>query len=90
VSKATLPLRLVEDSLGKDKIRYFLYLNGRWRWRPSKAMRACGFGLVTMGRGGPGKDAEGNPAASIEDQGRAIELIRAWGSCPFRTAISAR
>jgi hypothetical protein len=41
VSKATLPLRLVEDSLGKDKIRYFLYLNGRWRWRPSKAMRAC-------------------------------------------------
>ncbi|HXB79299.1 MAG TPA: hypothetical protein VNX23_18150 [Bradyrhizobium sp.] len=94
MSKATLPLRLVEDSLGKDKIRYFLYLNGRWRWRPSKAMRACGFGLVTMGRGGPGKDAEGNPAASIEDQGRAIELNRAWDhvrsgqqSAPARTTL---
>jgi hypothetical protein len=94
VSKATLPLRLVEDSLGKDKIRYFLYLNGRWRWRPSKAMRACGFGLVTMGRGGPGKDAEGNPAASIEDQRRAIELNRAWDhvrsgqqSAPARTTL---
>lgn len=94
MSKATLPLRLVEDSLGKDKIRYFLYLNGRWRWRPSKAMRACGFGLVTMGRGGPGKDAEGNPAASIEDQRRAIELNRAWDhvrsgqqSAPARTTL---
>ena len=94
MSKATLPLRLVEDSLGKDKIRYFLYLNGRWRWRPSKAMRACGFGLVTMGRGGPGKDAEGNPAASIEDQGRAIELNRARDrvrsgqqSAPARTTL---
>ena len=94
MSKATLPLRLVEDSLGKDKIRYFLYLNGRWRWRPSKAMRACEFGLVTMGRGGPGKDAEGNPAASIEDQGRAIELNRAWDhvrsgqqSAPARTTL---
>lgn len=94
MSKATLPLRLVEDSLGKDKIRYFLYLNGRWRWRPSKAMRACGFGLVTMGRGGPGKDAEGNPAASIEDQRRAIELNRARDrvrsgqqSAPARTTL---
>jgi len=93
-TKSNLPLRLVEDSLGKDKIRYFLYLNGRWRWRPTKAMRACGFGLVTMGRGGPGKDAEGNPAANIEDQRRAIELNRAWDqvrsgqqSAPARTTL---
>jgi hypothetical protein len=41
-------------------------------------MRAHGFGLVTMGRGGPGKDADGNPAASLEDQERAIGLNRAW------------
>ena len=64
--------------MGRDSIRYFLYLNGRWRWRPTKAMRAHGFGLVTMGRGGPGKDADGNPAASLEDQERAIGLNRAW------------
>lgn len=64
--------------LGRDTIRYFLYLNGRWRWRPTKAMRAQGFGLVTMGRGGPGRDANGDPAPSSVDQQRAIELNRAW------------
>jgi hypothetical protein len=41
-------------------------------------MKSHGFGLVTMGRGGPGKDADGNPAASLEDQERAIGLNRAW------------
>lgn len=64
--------------MGKDQIRYFLYLNGRWRWRPTKAMRACGFGLVTMGRGGPRIDADGVPEASLEDRTRAIALNAAW------------
>jgi hypothetical protein len=64
--------------VGKDTIRYFLYLNGRWRWRPTRAMRAQGFGLVTMGRGGPSLDAGGHPKASIDDQQRAIALNRAW------------
>jgi hypothetical protein len=42
------PLSLVPrgDPVGRDTIRYFLYLNGRWRWRPTRAMRAQGFGLV--------------------------------------------
>jgi hypothetical protein len=62
--------------LGKDQIRYFLYLNGRWRWRPTKAMKAHGFGLGTMGTGGPANDADGHPVASIADQQRAIELNR--------------
>jgi hypothetical protein len=66
------------DSMGRDRIRYFLYLNGRWRWRPSAAMKLHGFGLVTMGRGGPGTDAEGNPEASLDDKRRAIELNAAW------------
>jgi hypothetical protein len=80
-TKAATILRLVpcgDDSLGRDKIRYFLFLNGRWRWRPTRAMKTCGFGLVTMGRGGPGTDAEGNPEASLDDKKRAIELNRAW------------
>lgn len=66
------------DRVGKDKIRYFLYLNGRWRWRPTAAMRAHGFGLVTLGAGGPDLDSEDHPAASFADQQRAIELNRAW------------
>lgn len=65
-------------TLGKDQIRYFLYLNGRWRWRPTKTMKFHGFGMVTMGRGGPARDADGNPEASAEDQRRAIELNQAW------------
>lgn len=80
--------------LDKDQIRYFLYLNGRWRWRPTKAMRAQGFGLVTMGRGGPGRDANGDPAPSSADQQRAIDLNRAWDkvqsgktSPPARTTL---
>lgn len=57
-------------------------------------MRAQGFGLVTMGRGGPAIDAEGDPQASLEDQRRAIELNRAWDkvraghvSAPARTTL---
>jgi len=65
-------------SVGKDQVRYFLYLNGRWRWRPTKAMRTQGFGLVTMGRGGPKRDADGHPEASLEDRTRAIGLNDAW------------
>src|SRR6185295_276100 len=80
--------------MGKDQIRYFLFLNGRWRWRPTKVMRAQGFGLVTMGRGGPGKDDEGHPEASLEDRTRAIGLNDAWdrvrsgqAPAPVRTTL---
>ncbi len=57
-------------------------------------MKQYGFGLVTMGRGGPGTDAEGDPEPSVEDQQRAIELNRAWDhvraghvSAPARTTL---
>jgi hypothetical protein len=83
-----------EPSLGKDQIRYFLYLNGRWRWRPTAVMREQGFGLVTMGRGAPDLDADGNPVPSSADQQRAIDLNRAWdkvrsgqASAPARTTL---
>lgn len=77
-------LRIV--ALGKDTIRYFLFINGRWRWRPTKTMRDLGFGLVTMGRGGQNLDADGNPEASIEDQGRAIKLNAQWDRVRAGTA----
>jgi hypothetical protein len=41
-------------------------------------MRAAGFTMVPMGRGGPDRDADGNPAASVEDRKRAIELNAEW------------
>jgi hypothetical protein len=66
--------------MGHDRIRYFLVLEGRWRWRPSKTMRAAGFTIVAMGKGGPALDADGNPAASVADKRRAIELNQEWDS----------
>ena len=50
-----------------DSIRYFLFLNGRWRWRPTRAMRARGFKLVTFGR-----------EATAADKARAIALNEEW------------
>jgi hypothetical protein len=64
--------------MGQDRIRHFLFLEGRWRWRPTKTMRGAGFKMTPMGRGGPEKDADGNPAASIQDKQRAIELNTEW------------
>ena len=90
-------MRLVfseDHPVGRDRIRYFLFLNGRWRWRPTKAMRAHGFGLVTLDRGGPAIDADGNPEASLADRQRALELNRAWdqvragqASVPAKTTL---
>jgi hypothetical protein len=40
-------------------------------------MKGQGFGLVTMGRGGPLCDADGHPAPSSADQQRAMDLNRA-------------
>jgi hypothetical protein len=64
--------------MGQDKIRYFLFLEGRWRWRPTKPMREAGFCMVPMGRGGPGFDGDGNPAPSLQDKQRAVELNAEW------------
>lgn len=75
----------MQAEMGQDKIRYFLYLEGRWRWRPTKPMRESGFRMVPMGRGGPGLDADGNPAPSIQDKQRAIELNAEWDA--VRTGV---
>lgn len=60
---------LARIPMGSDQIRYFLYINGRWRWRPTKAMKQFGFGMVSMG-----KSREPSP----EDERRARDLNRAW------------
>src|ERR1700720_4019130 len=52
--------------MGQDNIRYFLFLNGRWRWRPTKVMRAKGFQLITFRREAPPEDR--GPAIALNDQ----------------------
>jgi hypothetical protein len=59
------------SNMGTDNIRYFLFLCGRWRWRPTKAMREAGFKLVTMGSG---TIVDGRRVPSLEDKARAITL----------------
>ena len=38
------------SDMGQDKVRYLLFVCGRWRWRPTRRMRAHGFKLVTFGK----------------------------------------
>ena len=38
-------------AMGTDRIRYLLFLKGRWRWRPTKTMRAAGFRMVNLSHG---------------------------------------
>lgn len=67
------------DAMGRDKIRYLIFINGRWRWRPTKAMRDLGFCLTTLTGTDPAQ-------ASIEDQRRAIALNRRWDAVRYGQA----
>jgi hypothetical protein len=53
--------------MGADKIRYLLFVSGRWRWRPTKNMRAHRFKLITFGK-----------ELTVADRARAIELNAEW------------
>ena len=55
------------SDMGEDTIRYLLYVSGKWRWRPTKAMRARGFRLVTFDR-----------ELTVQAKARAIELNAEW------------
>jgi hypothetical protein len=50
-----------------DKIRHLLFLNNRWRWRPTATMRAKGFKLTTFGR-----------ELTAADKARALALNDEW------------
>ncbi len=61
--------------MGSDKIRYLVYLNGRWRWRPTATMRKRGFRLLTLSRGIQ-IGAINRPTS--DDKARAIALNAEW------------
>jgi hypothetical protein len=64
--------------MGTDRIRYLVYSKGRWRWQPTKAMRAYGFRTINLSKGGPEIDASAYPAASTEDKMKAVNMNAAW------------
>jgi hypothetical protein len=55
------------SEMGEDRIRYLLPVSGRWRWRPTKTMRAHGFKLVNFGK-----------ELTAADKARAIALNEEW------------
>jgi hypothetical protein len=63
------------SAMGKDKIRYLVFINGRWRWRPKREMRLAGFQLVNLSKG---YAVEGENYPSAEDKARAISLNEDW------------
>jgi hypothetical protein len=65
----------VDCSMGRDRVRYLVFLNGRWRWHPSKAMRAAGFRLVNLSKG---EWVDGRPEPSLEDKKEALRLCADW------------
>lgn len=61
--------------MGKDNIRYMLHLQGRWRWRPTRAMKHAGFRMITLG---PGTVIDGKNVPTAEEKAKALELNAAW------------
>ena len=53
--------------MGSDRIRYVVFSFGRWRWKPTNAMRAAGFRPINFGH-----------ELTANDKARAIELNDKW------------
>ena len=62
-------------SMGTDSIRYLLFVNGKWRWRPTRAMRAAGFRLVNLS---VGVIEDGKRVPSLADKKQALQLNEDW------------
>ena len=63
------------SGMGEDKIRYLVFVNGRFRWRPTKTMRQAGFQMVSLSRG---HLIEGKHYPAAEDRTRALNLNEEW------------
>ena len=61
--------------MGSDKIRYLIFINGRWRWRPTRAMRRAGFRLINLS---VGLRVDGRPVPSAADVAQAAALNADW------------
>jgi len=61
--------------MGNDRIRYLVFVWGRWHWRPTKKMRAAGFRLITLD---PGVVVDGKRFATADEKARAVKLNDEW------------
>jgi hypothetical protein len=68
--------------MGDDRIRYLVFVNGRWRWRPTKTMRSKGFRIRTLG---PGVVVNGVRLPTAAEKAEAVRLNDEWDQtrrCP--------
>ncbi|MDF2621807.1 MAG: hypothetical protein K0S00_4466 [Xanthobacteraceae bacterium] len=68
-----------EPPVGSDKIRYLVFVQGKWRWRPTAAMKRHGFHLVTFGR-----------TLTDADRLKALALNRDWDQARRGIAVPKR
>ena len=61
--------------MGTDKVRYLVFVCGRYRWRPTKSMRAVGFRIINLS---PGVLINNRRYPAANDIARALELNAAW------------
>jgi hypothetical protein len=61
--------------MGRDRIRYLVFTYGRWRWRPTNAMRARGFQQIILSEG---IVVNGRNYPSAEDEAMALRLNADW------------
>jgi hypothetical protein len=74
------PVEVFDERAGRvsmrtDKIRYLVFLKGRWRWSPTKSMRNAGFRLINLS---PGLLVDGCREPSMEDKKEALRLNEDW------------
>lgn len=64
-----------ECEMGKDKIRHLIFMEGRWRYKPSAKMKPHGFRFTTLSKG---VVISGENLPSAEDKLRAIGFNDEW------------
>lgn len=63
------------EDMGQDRIRYLVFVQGRWRWRPTATMRRLGFRLINLSRG---VLIGGRNLPTADDKAEAIRLNADW------------
>jgi hypothetical protein len=71
--------------MGKDNIRHLIFMEGRWRYKPSASMKRHGFKFMTLSKG---VIIGGQNHPSAQDKARALGLNDEWDSIRRGEAIN--
>lgn len=71
--------------MGKDRIRHLIFMEGRWRYKPSATMKPHGFRFMTLSKG---VVIAGQNHPTAQDKARAIGLNSEWDRIRCGEAIA--